>query len=156
MTALMVVGTITTALGQMQAGKAVQKAANFEAAQMRTKAGQERATSQRVSAEERRRERIVQSNLQARAAGSGASAFDPTIIDLSGDLAEEGLYRANTALYEGEERARSLESGAALRQFEGKQAKRAGYFAAAGTALKGGNSLYDNYATQSPAPVEYR
>lgn len=144
--ATVVASTAIQSFGQMQAGKAAQKAANYEAAQMTQRAGQERATGQRVAAEERRRERIIQSNLQARSAASGASASDPTVLDLSGDIAEEGLYRQNLALYEGEERARNLESGANLRKFEGKQAKKAGYIGAASTALStAGDMLYERY-----------
>lgn len=143
-------GTALQAIGQIQSGNAAAKAANYQAAEMRKNAGQERATAQRAAAEEHRRERIIQSNLIARSAGSGAGASDPTVIDLSGDIAEEGLYRANTALFTGEERARSLETGARLQQYEGKQKKRAGYYGAASTALSFGNSnagqtLYDRY-----------
>jgi len=143
-------GTALQAVGQIQAGKAANAAAQAEAAQMTQRAGQERATAQRNAAEERRRERIVQSNLQARAAASGGSATDPTVLDLSGDIAEEGLYRSNLALYEGEERARNLETGASFRRFEGKQAKKAGYYGAASTALsfagsRSAQSLYDRY-----------
>lgn len=140
-------GTALQTIGQIQAGNAAAKAANFEAKQMQIQAGQERATAQRTAAEEKRKARIVQSNLVARAAASGGGAFDPSVIDLSGDLAEEGLYRSNSALYAGEERARSLETGASLKRFEGQQARKASYFKAASTALTSGSSLYDRYAS---------
>ena len=104
---------------------------------------------------ERKKERLVQSSLQARAAASGAGATDPTVNLISGDIAEEGELRALTALYEGEEAARGLESGAAVRRYEGDLAritgrikKRAAQTTAFGTLLEGfsgAGSLYKKY-----------
>ena len=83
---------------------------------------------------------------------SGAGAADPTVLKLAGDIAGEGEVRALTALYEGEERARSVESGAAIRRYEGEAAvragrarKRSGEFGAYGTLLSGFGSLADKY-----------
>src|SRR3546814_19253939 len=83
----------------------------------------------------RRRERLVQSNLIASAAASGAGASDPTILDLQGDIAAEGEYRALTALYQGEERARSMETQARLRPLEGAQVAKAGRSANSGAKI---------------------
>lgn len=136
-------------------GAARQQAAEYEANQLAVKAGQERAVAQREMMEERRKQEIVQSNLQAAAAASGGSATDPGVLDLAGDIAEEGEYRVGVKRYEGEERARSLEGSASLRRFEGEQEyqagqikKKAGKKAATATLLSGfaqAGSLYKKY-----------
>ena len=113
-----------TAAGR--AGKARQLALNTEAAQARQNAGQERAAGQRGAAVERRRARLLSSRALARAAASGAGAFDPTVEVLLGDIGAEGEFRALTELFTGEERARSLETQAAFKVFEGGQERRAG------------------------------
>jgi hypothetical protein len=126
---MMVVGTVMqmkagqqAADAKERAGMAQQQAANYQADRMDERANAERASSQRVEMNERKRERLVQSNLQARAAASGAGAIDPTTIDLAEDIAAEGDYRARTALFEGEERGRGLNNQAELRRYEGQQA----------------------------------
>ncbi len=145
----------TAAKAAAQEGAARQQAAEYEAQQQRVKAGQERAASQQRLQVTRKQERLIQSQLQARAAASGGGATDPGIITLSGDIAKEGEYRALQDLYIGEERARSLEQGADLSSFEGAEAmragkarERAGYMQAAGTLLGGAGSagsLYGKY-----------
>lgn len=141
-----------SALGAIQAGNAQNDAAKFQAAQMEQQAGQERASAQRAMIEQRRKERFAQSRLQAVAAASGAGATDPTVLDLSGDIAQEGEYRALTALFEGEERARGLQMGASAKRYEGAAAKQAGYIGAATTMLGAGSSLYDKYGNDGPLP----
>lgn len=149
--AMAVVGAVTTIAGSAQAANAQMRAgdqaaiagqyeqsafnarkaaADYEALQLEARAGEERAVSQRAAAEERRQARLVQSRLQARAAASGAGADDPTVMDLDAQLEGEGEYRALTAIYGGESRARNLETGAELRRYESGELARAGEFAA--------------------------
>lgn len=166
---LMIAGTVLSAAGQVQAGeaayaqaKAQQQALDYQAEQHRRQAGQERAAGQRALEAERRRERLVQSNLLARAAASGAGASDPTIVALQGQIAAEGELRALSALYEGEARAYDLEEQARLRVFEGQQTRAAGKMArdsyrfGAFTTLVGGigSTLYDRYGGDDPAKSE--
>lgn len=164
---LIVGGTVLQGIGMMQAGKAAaaagqaqQQAKNYEAKQAEINAGQERAASQRESIRRRRQETMIQSQLQARAAASGGGATDPTIVTLAEDIAAEGEYSALTALYEGEDRARALESGATLSRYEGGVAAAAGKakqkaytISAIGSALTGAGSLYGKYGgTGSTSP----
>lgn len=106
-------------------GGAIDRGKGFDAAQLRVRAGQERAASQRRMLAEKKKEGLVQSALQARAAASGGGS-DPSVVDLAGDIAAEGQYRAMTALYEGDDLARSLENIALVRNYEGAEARRAG------------------------------
>lgn len=142
-------GSIVSGLGQMQAGKAAKVGADFQAAQMRQQAGQERAASQRVAIEKRREATIAQSRAQAVAAASGGGATDKTVLDLTGGLAQQGEYNALSALFEGEESARGMELGATSAQMQGKQAKKAGMIGGMTTIASGigsaGLSLADKY-----------
>lgn len=135
-TALMVTGTLISAGGALQEGQAAEAGARFEAAQMSQAAGQERAASQRRALEERRRARLAQSRAQAVAAASGAGATDPTVLNIIGDIEEEGEYRALTAMFEGEEAARGMEMGAMARLWEGRQQRKASRITAASKVLE--------------------
>lgn len=157
--ALTVAGTALSAKGARDAGAAErvagerrQAAAAFEAEQLRQKAGQEIAASQRAALEETRKADLVQSRAIALAAASGAGVSDPTVVSLLARNKGEGAYRAAVALYEGEDRARTLRLNAQTRDYEGRGALEAGLAReaasrTAGTAsmLRGASSLYDRY-----------
>lgn len=149
-TAVSIGGSILSGIGQMNAGKAAQKSANFQAQQLEQQAGQERAASQRVAIEERRRANIAMSNAQASAAASGGGATDETVLNITGGLAAQGEYNALSALFEGEEKARGLQLQATSTRMEGKQAKRAGMIGGVSTIIGGaGNALMAKYAPAS-------
>jgi hypothetical protein len=141
-------GSIVSGLGQIQAGRAANVSAKFQAAQAQQQAGQERATAQRVAIEERRKANIALSNAQAAAAMSGGGTLDPTVMRLTGGLAQQGEYNALSALFEGEERARGMELGAAAKRMEGKQARRSGMIGGLSTIAAGiGQGLYQKYGS---------
>jgi hypothetical protein len=138
-------GTILSTVSSISGGRSDDAAARFQAKQMEQQAGQERAASQREAIEERRKARFAESRALAVSAASGAGASDPTVLDIMGDLESEGEYRALTALFNGEERARGLEMGASAKRYEGATAKRSGYMKAGSTILGGGYSLLEKY-----------
>lgn len=155
-------GTILSASAQMQAadaaeaqGQAAQTSAYYEADQLEAQAGQERAASQRDMLENRRRERIVQSNLQAAAAASGGGATDPTVGRLASDIAVEGQYRALTDLYRGEERAIGLENKAAARRYEGDVGYMSGKARAASTRTGAVSSIFSGAAQGASLYAKY-
>lgn len=139
-----IAATVLGAAGRYQAGRAEEANAEFQASQLEANASTARGMAQRRAAEEHRQERLAQSRLRALAQGGST---DPTVVNLSADLAGEGEYRALTALYEGEERARGMETQATARRWEGKQAKRAGTIGAVTSVVGGlgGSSLFDKY-----------
>lgn len=142
---LMIAGTVMSAAGQLRQGQAEKQVADYNAGVMRTAAGQERAASQREAQDTRRQLGIAQSNLLA-AAAAGGDASSPGFADLVGDLEREGELRAQMKLFEGEDRARGLESKANLTQYEGKMAKRNATTKAFSTLLEGGGkTLYAKY-----------
>lgn len=125
-------GTLFKVGGKVVAGRAAKRSADDEAAQLDRRASNTRASAQRAAAEEERNARLVASRGQAVAAASGAGAGDPTVVNLMADILGEGRYRALTALYEGEEQARSDNAAARTRRREGRAARTASYLDAAG------------------------
>lgn len=180
MEALLVVGAAVSAVGtlvgsEMEAtatkasGQAQKSIADYHASQLQRKAGQERAVSQQQAILERRAAGLAQSRARAVAAASGAGAGDPTVRDILAALRGEGEYRAKSALYEGEEIAKGLESEAAATKataaynasaanYSAKASRTSGYLSAAGTLISGGASYYDKYwpkdEAAAPAPVD--
>ncbi len=131
--ALTVASTLMSAQNQQQAGKAAQVASEAQAQGLEytaglgeRQAGQERAASQRDLLQERRKERLIQSAVQARSAASGGGALDPTVVDLSEDIAREGDFRARSDLFKGDSAAQAYENQALLRRYEAAEARRGG------------------------------
>lgn len=136
--AFQVVSTVLMAAEQRQQGIDADRLAQFKAQQLEQKAGQERAVAQRKAIAARRRSKFAESRALALAAASGGGASDPTIVNIMSGIAGEGEMAAQSALYEGEERARGAEMGAVASRYEGRQAKRAGY-------IKAGTSIMSAY-----------
>jgi hypothetical protein len=158
-TAVAAVGTLAAGAASAQQaryeGQAQQQVANFQAKQMQQRAGQERAVSQMQAVEERRKARLARSRAIAVAGASGGGTGG-TVQDILSDLSAEGELNAQTALYEGEETARGLETQARATRAEGKYASAAGryaaknisrasYLSAAGTTMQGAASFYSKY-----------
>ena len=142
---LMIAGTVMSAAGQLRQGQAEKQVADYNATVLRTAAGQERAGSQREAQDTRRQLDIAQSNLLA-AASAGGGGADAGVQDIAGDLEREGELRAQMKLFEGEDRARGLESKANLTQYEGKLAKTAAQTKAFSSLLSGaGQTLFGKY-----------
>lgn len=171
-------GTILSAYSQRQAGSEAQKASNsaaaaekqmaeFEALQQERYAEEAQKEAEIKAAEYRRQARIVASNALAAAAGSGAGAMDPTVVQIMSELAGEGEYRARLALYEGEKEAQNrrlaaqarrmgAESSAAARIGEGRARAKAGSLAATGTLLRGLGSWGERYGvTMEEEPTDW-
>ena len=66
------------------------------------------------------------------------------------DIAAEGEYRALTAMYEGEDRARGFEDTAAARRYSGRQSLLSGIVAGSSTFLKEQPDLFTKYAKGKP------
>lgn len=145
---------LTLASAGLQAGGTIigansqAKELRGEAAQLEQQAGQDRASSQRAAIEQKRQARLLQSAALARGAATGGGD-DPTLVNILADIAGEGELRALTALYEGEEEARSKQLQAQARLREAKNVKRASRISAAGQILGAGATLYSRYGGSS-------
>lgn len=144
--------TALNAYGRYRAGDSAKKAAKFEAAQLERQANERKAVSQRQAMEYDRQGRLQMSRALAVAAASGGGASDPTVMDVMGDIAGETNYLKMTALYEGEEQAKTLGMAAGLRRQEGDLAKEAGKIGAASSILSGATSMYSRFNLDTDAP----
>lgn len=139
-TVAMAAGTILGSAGAIQQGNAASATANYTAAQLDASAKTERATSQREAINQRMQKDVVMSRARAVGAASGGGLD----LDLMGDIEEEGEYRALTALWEGEERAKGRNAQAAGVRASGQFKKRAGGVRAFSTGLTGFSTILSN------------
>jgi hypothetical protein len=148
-----IVGTVLSFASTIMGGNAAAKQAKAEAAQLTTKAGQERAVTQRRMIAARREGELVESRSAALAAATGGGAGDVGVQNILSGIGAETETNVGNVLYEGEERAKGLEFQAANVLAKGKAAKRASRISAlgqlAGSAVKtfggfGGESTPDS------------
>lgn len=126
------------------AGEAKGASSDFTAQMMRQRGGQEFAASQREMLNEKKKEKLVQSALQARSAAQGG-ASDPSVIKAAGDIAAEGKYRQMTALYKGEDIQNYLENAARVKNYEGAEFRRAGEIAKRSSRMQAFTSLLGGF-----------
>lgn len=141
--------TLFGAFSKNESGKAQQEMLDYQARQAEVKAGQERASSQRKALAQRKAGDLAESNAIAAAAAGGGSISDPTVMDIVGDIEDESQYRSLTALYEGEDAARGLETQADIKRYEGKVARSTGRSSAIGTLVSGAGSMIGSLRKRS-------
>jgi len=139
-------GSVAAALSHIQYGLEAQKAARFQAEQMRINAGQAQAGAQREASMVEREAEYTASRALAVAAASGGGASDPTVVNLMARNADQMAYRRQLALYEGDEAARGMRMGAAAKEYSGASARRASNEAAVSSVYGAGSSLLKGYA----------
>ena len=142
-------GTGLSAVSAIQQGKQAQSEANFLAKQQDMKANEERAVGQQRMLQKRKQAELAQSALRARAAASGGDTTDTTIVNLGGDIEEEGEFQALNEFVRGENAARGYQDMAAATRARGAAARAAGPIKAVSTILEGGSSLFTKYAARS-------
>jgi hypothetical protein len=155
--ALQAVGGAEARKDAKEIAKKKRQAAEFEAIQLEQQANDALATSQRTLFNEKRTEKLVQSRALTLAAASGG-ASDPTVIRIISGIASEAAYRQNLAIYQGEDRARSLRLAAQANRFSGEIGAAASLAQgnaiatqAAGQVIGGAGSLYARYGYGSPS-----
>jgi hypothetical protein len=144
-------GSVMQAQGTIAAGKAAQQSAEFEAQQLDIKAKEEQAAAQREAFEHKRKTDLTLSELQSRAATSGFTATDPTALALADEISRYGTYQQQMAQYGGASRRAGTQAQAGARRMEGRAARKAAGYSAAGTILGGISSIAGNYGKQMPS-----
>ncbi len=134
-------GTVISADQQRRAGEVEKMNADFEAKQLEREANVASAESQRDAIKARREAKYMESRARALAASGGGVASDPTVVKLIDGIQEEGEYNALTALYNGQQRADSMRTGAGLSRSAGKAAKSAGKTKGVSTVLQGASNF---------------
>lgn len=141
----LVISGISTAVGiagTISAGNTAEEIAQYEAQQLEIKANEARAVGQRKAEDATRDKNFVLSRQRSTAAKSGFGALDESVLQLMGDVEEEGTRQKLTDRAIGENRGRGFEDAATIRRVEGRAEKRAALFDATGQALKFGSSMF--------------
>lgn len=152
-------GTAASAVGTIAAGNQAQASADFEAAQLDAAAAEERAAAQREAMQKRKETQFVLSRQQSVASASNLGALDETVIDLAGDVVQEGAFQEGMIRYGGAQRASGRRAQAQAARISGKAAKTGSYLDAAGTIMGGIGSFGSDYSAlkkPSSAPYSYR
>lgn len=143
---LQVAGSAVSAYGAESAGAAQQAQDNYVAAEDRIIGKNQAATGVAQGQEELRQMDYRLSKAQSAAAASGGGASDPTVVSIMGQLEQESQYRSQVSQYEGFEKQRQSNRDAALKIYEGDQAKQAGNIKAVGDLFSGASSLVSKYS----------
>jgi hypothetical protein len=119
-----IIGAAISAIGTLASGAASQRQAEAQAAALdyqakveEKRAMEERALAQRKAMDRRREGKLALSTLQARAAASGGSATDPSIINVGSNIAGRTELGALQIMSEGENSARHREDQAAINRW---------------------------------------
>lgn len=138
--------TGVAAVGQYQQGKTAQANQRLAAIQDEKEANAAQVASQREAMNERRRAKLLRSRALAVAGASGAGiSEDPTIDNILTEIDTEGEARALDAMWEGDNLALGLQSGAKTRRRMGNAAASAGSMNAFSTGASGLYSFAGKY-----------
>lgn len=154
-------GTSSASRAQKEEGRRRAVAAEFGAQEMELQAGQALADGGLAGREQRRQMQFAEDRIRVIAAAQGGSA-DPSVVNLLSRVSGEKAYRQALALYEGENRARTLRAQAKVARMSGDLAtaaaidqSRATQIHGYGQTLQMGASLYQRYNQPSPeAPAK--
>ena len=136
-----VASTAVGAAGQMAAGQNAAAMGQYQAQEYEQQGETATATAQRSMEDERRKTGLVESTLQARAAGGGGSATAPSTLNVAGNIAKRGEYNALMHLSEGENQQAGLENQGQAAAYGGKIAQMGDTYSAAGTIAGGAGSF---------------
>lgn len=148
-------GTGISAAGTIAAGAAQKSAADFQAEQLERQAAEERAAAGREADRARKERDFVLSRQQAVASASNLGALDETVLDLAGDVVQQGEMNEGMIRYGGEERAKGRRAQAAAARLEGKAAQTGSYFGAAGTLMSGVGDFASDYGLKKKPSSNY-
>ncbi len=163
--AMSMIGAMTSKAGYSGAADAARVAGErkaaldqFQAEQLRVNAGQQIAAAQRTAQDVNLTTELIASHAKAVAAASGAGATDPTVVRLIAFQAGQGAYKANMALYNGEEAARGMRMQGAAYDYQAELDRAAGedkakaYDTAGDSSLfSAGSSLFAKYGVSGSA-----
>lgn len=150
---LSTVGSVVGLGGTLLSAKAGLDQASYQAAVDRAnavalgaKANEDASAGERAAITQSRKTELVLSRARALAAASGTDATSPDILKTEADIAGQGAYNAQSALYEGLARSRSDTYQADIDLFRARETARAAPIAAGGTILAGLSNLASSRA----------
>ena len=137
---LMAVSTAMSAVGAIREGNAADASAKAQAQATEQQAQAVRNRAQFEIAQERRTQRQALGQ-QVAQLGSQGTALTGQPIDLLADNAKQAELALQAIRFESEIAARNQENQAALTRFDGRQARREGFFSAGTELLRGATSI---------------
>lgn len=143
---LSVGGTALSAISGINQANNENKVAQANNVALQAKANQDAASAQRQEVQQQRQTQLALSREQALAGASGGSATDPTVLNLSKQIAQQGTYNALSAAYNGQAAANADIYQGNIDLFKGQQAVSAAPMTALGTVLAGFGKFVDNNA----------
>ncbi len=129
-------GAAVSAIGAIQQGNAAQAASNYNAARMEQNAAIEREQANQREEAKRRETRLLLGAQRAAFAQSGGG-MGGSAADVMQQSAINAELDALTLRYEGEMRARGMESEAAAERFSNRQSQQSGLLTGAASVLSG-------------------
>jgi hypothetical protein len=129
------IGTGLSAAGTIYGGIQQNRAAEFEAKQMKARGDEEFAAGQAEANKMRREKELAQSRVRAVAAASGGGAGDPSITNIMEGIEEQGTYNELVAMYQGRSSRNKMYASAGSRRAEGRSAL-------TGSLFKAGSTIY--------------
>ena len=136
-----VASTAIGAAGQMAAGRNAAAMGQYQSQEYAQQGETATATAQRAMEEERRKTGLVESTLQARAAGGGGSATAPSTLNVGGQIARRGEYNALMDLSQGENQQAGLTNQGQAAAYGGQIAQQGDTYSAIGTIAGGAGSF---------------
>lgn len=156
-------GGFMGAMSHVMYGIEGMRAAQFQAGQLHQQANASQATAERDAYGIQRQTDMVTSRALAVAAASGGGASDPTVVNIIARDAAQGAYQKAAALYQGQDRARYLNTQASAQIYQGKAerlnsmevgaAQGVGGVASILRSQERGASLYSRFAGNGPPTI---
>ncbi|MGH7095606.1 MAG: hypothetical protein ACREFB_19000 [Stellaceae bacterium] len=137
-------GTALQGYSQLQQGAYAQKVAQAQNASEVAKANQDAAVAERQQETESRTTQYALSREEALAAAAGGAATDPSVLNLSGQIAQQGDYNALSLLYNGQAKSAADLYQGQIDLFGGNQAASAAPMTAIGSVMARAGSLASN------------
>lgn len=138
MEVLSVASTAMSVLGSVQQGRQQNDYAQYQADQTRADAVAAQGAAEVQADKVRKAMRMQQSQARASLAASGVDVNSGTSNTINEDIANRGEQDALTALLDGTNQGKRLNSQATGYEISGKNAESAGYSKATGSLLSGG------------------
>ena len=138
-------GTIISAVGASNAGKAQQDAANYSAEVANQAAANQAAAGSSAAMEADRKKQLALQENTAKAAAAGVDPGFGSPLANTGKIAKWGTYNQLLDIYNGSSAAQGLAAQAQGDIYGGQQAAAAGQWNAAGSIIGGVSSLASKY-----------
>jgi hypothetical protein len=140
--AVSAIGAGVGAMGTMAAGQSAKQLGQFQQKEFLQQGEEAESVGQRKMLEQQRQGNLVQSQLIARAAGSGASADSPTVMSLSRQIAGRSEYSSLMDLWAGQNQQAGLLNQGSGAAYSGELTDFSSKFGAAGTLAGGLGSMF--------------